>query len=110
MADTVGGAAPDISIDYEAIKTVATKLQAAHDDIAPRIAILAATVSGLLTQDGGLWMDQTSPTIQTAYTTFNTSAVNVVDAINGFYKMFTQFVIDIQGMDQQYSDGIKKGG
>ena len=96
----------DISIDYSIISAVATKLSNAALEIGPQITDLYKSVDGLLTQDGGLWMEQTSSAIQTVYTTFNTSAGNFVTNLTSFSKMFSDFVSNLQNMDTQYAQSI----
>jgi hypothetical protein len=93
-------ATPDIGINYDDITTAAGLLNtAANDTIAPELTTLYNSVHTLLQNGGGLYMIQTSPAIQTQYDQFNSSALQCVDAIRSFAKMFNDLVANLQSMD-----------
>ena len=96
----------DIDISYETIQTVAGLLNSAESNIAPQITNLHNQVDGLLQQDGGLWMSQTSPAIQAQYEQFNTAAVQCCTAITNFANMFSTLVTNLQSMDTSMAYSI----
>jgi uncharacterized protein YukE len=89
----------DIDLSYETIQATASTLTAAANNISPQITTLQSRVNGLLQPDGGFWMNQTAPAIQTQYNQFNSAATQCVQAINDFANMFNNFVQSMQSMD-----------
>jgi len=89
----------DIDLDYDTISSVAGVLTSAEANISPQISNLQTQVTGLLQQDGGLWMSQSSPQIQAQYNTFNSAAVQCCTAITNFASMFTTLVQNMTSMD-----------
>jgi len=86
-------ATPDIGINYDDITTASGLLTtAANDTIAPELTTLYNSVHNLLQNGGGLYMIQTSPAIQAQYEQFNSSALQCVEAIKSFAKMFSDLV------------------
>ena len=99
-------AGPNIKIDYTAIQTVAAKLSDAQVYISPRILDLYNSVNALLAQDGGFWMQQSSPALWSEYQTFNASATGIVNAIASFSDMFTKLSAGLSDMDGKLAANI----
>ncbi|MDT3440630.1 MULTISPECIES: hypothetical protein [unclassified Pseudofrankia] len=93
----------DISVNYEAAQLVAGSLNGAVENIVPQLVALQGAVNALLTSDGGLWMQKSSPVLAQNYQTFNTSATNAVTSINSFAAQFNGIVASLQTMDTQLS-------
>lgn len=100
----------DVEVDYQMIQSVATQLNNAVTTIVPQLTTLKTTVDGMLTQDGGLWMNSTSPALQAQYESFNTNLTNAVDSINQFATQFTQISNQVQQMDTQFATSINGNG
>src|SRR2546423_12844674 len=100
-------ATPDIGINYDDITTASGLLPtAASDTIAPELTTLYNSVHNLLQNGGGLYMIQTSPAIQAQYEQFNSSALQCVEAIKSFAKMFSDLVANLQSMDSKLAYNI----
>jgi uncharacterized protein YukE len=93
----------NINIDYESMKLASQELLGAQEIISPQITSLYTEVDALLTQDGGLWMKQTSPAFQESYQKLNTSAIAVVNAIQSFSDMFASLITNLSQMDGAYA-------
>jgi uncharacterized protein YukE len=96
----------DVDIDYGTIQTVSTALNNAVTNIVPELQSLQSQVDGLLSQDGGLWMNATSPALQNAYHTFNTSLTQAVNGITNFSQQFTGIAGQMKSMDSQMANSI----
>jgi hypothetical protein len=94
---------PNITIDYDRVNTVATALNAAVTETVPKLSSLQSAVTGLLTGDGGLWLQQSSPVISTQYQDFNTSVTAAVNNITSFAHQFNNIVSQLQAMDEAIS-------
>jgi ABC-type transporter Mla subunit MlaD len=94
---------PNISIDYERVNTVATALNAAVTETVPKLTSLQSAVTALLTSDGGLWLQQSSPVLSTQYTEFNTSITSAVNNITSFAQQFNNIVSQLEAMDTAIS-------
>lgn len=95
----------DISIDYEAATGVASLLNGAVTNIIPQLEGLRNDVTGLLTSDGGLWLQQSSPILRDSYQTFTTSVTEAVQSISSFAEQFNGIVTSLQQMDAQLTGG-----
>ena len=100
----------DVSLDYGTIDAVSTELKNAVANIVPQLQALQARVDGLLAKDGGLWLNATSPALQNAYHTFNTSLTNAVNSINDFATQFTGIAGQMKSMDSQMANQINNPG
>ena len=96
----------DVEIDYGTIQTVTGALNNAVTTIVPELQGLQSQVDGLLSQDGGLWMNATSPALQNAYHTFNTSLTQAVNGITNFAQQFTSIAGQMNNMDTQMANSI----
>ncbi len=94
---------PNITIDYERVNTVATSLNAAVTETVPKLSSLQSAVTSLLTSDGGLWLQQSSPVISTQYQDFNTSVTAAVNNIMSFAQQFNNIINQLQAMDEAIS-------
>nr|MDT0663792.1 hypothetical protein [Micromonospora sp. DSM 115978] len=94
---------PNISIDYERVNVVATALNGAVTETVPKLTSLQSAVTALLTSDGGLWLQQSSPVLSTQYTEFNTSITSAVNNITSFAQQFNNIVAQLEAMDTAIS-------
>jgi hypothetical protein len=72
-----------------------------NSTIVPELNQAQSDVTGLLAQGGGLYLVQTSPTLQDQYNQFNANIQQAVQSITGFAQTFTQIANGLQTMDQQ---------
>jgi uncharacterized protein YukE len=100
----------DVELDYGTIQTVSTTLNNAVATIVPELQQLQSQVDGLLSQDGGLWMNATSPALQNAYHTFNASLTQAVNGINNFSQQFTSIAGQMKNMDTSMANSINNPG
>ncbi|MBR7826956.1 hypothetical protein KDK95_11630 [Actinospica sp. MGRD01-02] len=101
---------PDIAIDYNQVQSVSGQLNTAvTSTIVPELNTLASAVNGLLQSSGGLYLQATSPTLEQAYTKFNTDLNNAVQGITSFAQQFTQIAGQLHQMDTQMASSIKSG-
>jgi len=100
----------DMKIDYTTILNVSGQLNAAEVNISPQLATLRTQVDGLLTQSGGLWMDQATPAFLDSYATFDSSATACCSAIGNFASIFSTFVANLQSMDFSLAKSISSPG
>jgi uncharacterized protein YukE len=96
----------DIKLDYGTIQTVSGKLNSAEQNISPQLADLHTSVDGLLGQDGGLWMNKTSPALQSTYEQFNTNIMLAMNSINNFADMFRGIATSTQQYDSDSANQI----
>jgi hypothetical protein len=101
-----GGQDFNINVEYDAISAAATALQIANADIGPRIVTLQGQVDTLLTPDGGMWMDFTSPAISEQYNNFNYQASQIVANMLSFGQLLNQLAQSLAGMDFQTASQI----
>jgi len=99
----------DVAIDYGTTQSVASALNGAVATIVPQLQSLQSQVNALLSQDGGLWMNATSPALQNAYATFNNSLTQAVNGINNFATQFNGIAGQMQSMDTQMASSITSG-
>jgi hypothetical protein len=97
----------DVAIDYATIQTVCGALNNAVTNIVPELTSLQTQVDGLLQQDGGLWLSQTSPALQTSYHTFSSSLTNPVNGITNFAQQFSSIGSQMKDMDTQMANSVK---
>ncbi|WBB62043.1 hypothetical protein O7599_05745 [Streptomyces sp. WMMC500] len=79
---------PDISADYQGIADTSHKMSQQCDIIVPAIYGLIGKVSNLL--DNGLYLEQASPALNTAYTEFSKSLQQAASAIQVYANLLTQ--------------------
>ncbi|WP_331737560.1 WXG100 family type VII secretion target [Streptomyces sp. NBC_00019] len=88
----------NVQLQYGQIDTVSTRLQHAVTTINPQLMDLKAAVDNLL--NDGLWLQQTSPAMQNAYTQFTGQLTSIVTKIEDFAKQFTAIKTQIDDMDR----------
>ncbi len=93
----------NITIDYDRVTAVSTELNAAVADTVPTLTSLQAAVTSLLTSDGGLWLQQSSPVLSQQYQDFNTSVTSAVQNITSFAQQFSNIISQLQAMDSALS-------
>jgi phage-related protein len=91
---------PNITVDYAKVDSVSANLNSVVANTLPRLTALQSAVTQLLTSDGGLWLQQSSPTLSTQYTEFNTSVSAAVQNITSFAQQFQNIVAQLRAMDQ----------
>ncbi|ONH33782.1 hypothetical protein [Pseudofrankia asymbiotica] len=89
----------NINVDYEQVNSVASLLNSAVTQTVPKLNGLKNEVTTLLTSDGGLWLQQSSPVLSRQYTDFNTSVTGAVNNITSFASQFNAIVTQLQTMD-----------
>jgi hypothetical protein len=99
---------PNITVDYEKVNTVSTALNTAVTTTVPRLTSLQNAVTQLLTSDGGLWLQKSSPTLSTQYTEFNSSVTAAVNNITSFAQQFQNIVAQLRAMDDAITSSSSK--
>jgi hypothetical protein len=89
----------DIALQYHTIMSVHDSLNTAYNNTVSQLNELRTKVDNLVTADGGLWMNQTSPVIQVVYDNFSSSAVMFVENFNNFAGMFQNLVTGMESSD-----------
>lgn len=98
--------AMDMDVTYDNITSVDTILNNAVATIVPQLTALQNQVQALLAPDGGLWLQQSSPALWSAYQQFNTSLTNGIQDINQFATQFNGIATSLQQMDTQLAQSI----
>ncbi|MBV2356451.1 hypothetical protein KUM39_19055 [Streptomyces sp. J2-1] len=98
----------NVQLDYKAVDEVSKQLNGAVDDVVPRLEVLRNSVDGLLSS--GLFLQQTSPAMQHAYSQFTVQLTQVVNKINDFAKQFMDIKQQIADMDATLSTQINESG
>jgi hypothetical protein len=96
----------DLALDYDTTLQVSGYLSTEAEYISPKLIALKSQIDGLLSQGGGLWMQQTTPALTTAYENFNTAAVGMVTALGSFSTLLGQLVTQISQNDQSIANQI----
>jgi uncharacterized protein YukE len=102
--------ADDIALSYQQIAGCCGALNNAVAQIVPELTQLQNQVHGLLSPEGGLWMDATSPALQHSYDQFNTSLTTAVHNITEFANQFNQISTQMKSMDSQMASSINSSG
>jgi uncharacterized protein YukE len=95
---------PDISVTYDEITTVSTKLTQVASETVPTLASLQTQVAALLDPSGGLWLTLSSPVLKDKYVSFNTSVTQAVNNIPQWAHQFQNIASSIHDLDQQIVD------
>jgi hypothetical protein len=90
---------PNVTVDYAKVNAVSSALNTAVNTTVPRLTALQAAVSQLLSSDGGLWLQQSSPTLSGQYTEFNNSVTSAVQNITSFAQQFQNIIAQLKAMD-----------
>ncbi|WP_326550851.1 WXG100 family type VII secretion target [Micromonospora sp. NBC_01813] len=93
----------EVNVDYALINTVAGRLTTEGAEIAGVLTNLQTSVSELLTSQGGLWLQQSSPVMSTQYTEFTTSLTKAVSNLESFASSFSMIAKNLSDMDQTLS-------
>ncbi|BCY15454.1 WXG100 family type VII secretion target [Actinoplanes sp. L3-i22] len=93
----------EVNVDYTAVNTVATRLTTEGGEIAAELGRLQTQVTELLTSQGGLWLQQSSPVMATQYTEFNTSLTKAINELNTFAQSFNMIAKNLSDMDTSLS-------
>jgi hypothetical protein len=99
-----------MALTYQQIQAVSTTLNNAVMQIVPELTALQAQVHTLLSPEGGLWMDATSPALQQSYDQFNTSLTIAVHNIDDFATEFNQIATQCRQMDSQMASAVSSQG
>jgi WXG100 family type VII secretion target len=92
-----------VNVDYGQVSTVAARLTSEGSDIAATLGTLQTHVSELLTGQGGLWLQQSSPVMASQYQEFNTSLTKAINELSTFATSFNQIANNLKDMDDQLS-------
>jgi phage-related protein len=90
---------PNITVDYDKVNSVSTELNQVVATTLPRLTSLQSAVTNLLTSDGGLWLQQSSPMLSSQYQEFNSSVSSAVQNITSFAQQFQNIVAQLRAMD-----------
>jgi hypothetical protein len=100
----------EVNVDYQQVNAVAAKLTSEGTDIAAELRTLQMTVTDLLTSQGGLWLQQSSPVMSSQYTEFNTSLTNAIGQLASFAASFNQIVQNLTDLDSGLAKPPPSGG
>jgi uncharacterized protein YukE len=100
----------DIALSYGQISGVSGALNNAVAEIVPQLTSLQNQVHTLLSPEGGLWMDATSPALTQSYDQFNTSLTSAVHNITEFANQFNQIATQMKNMDSQMAGSVNSSG
>jgi chromosome segregation ATPase len=98
----------EVQLEYEVIESTSSQLNNAVMNINPQLLDLKTKVDNLLTN--GLFLQQTSPALQTSYKNFTDMLLKMVTQINSFASQFMSIKTTIEQLDEQIAASIKKGG
>ncbi|WP_432827250.1 hypothetical protein [Dactylosporangium sp. CA-092794] len=90
----------NITVDYEKVNGVSANLNSVVASTLPRLTSLQTAVTTLLTSDGGLWLQTSSPTLSSQYQEFNSSVSAAVQNITSFAQQFQNIVAQLRAMDE----------
>lgn len=93
----------EVNVDYALINTVAGRLTSEGAEIAGVLTNLQTSVTELLTSQGGLWLQHSSPVMSTQYTEFTTSLTKAVSNLESFASSFSMIAKNLSEMDQTLS-------
>ncbi|MFI7079313.1 MULTISPECIES: WXG100 family type VII secretion target [unclassified Micromonospora] len=93
----------EVDVDYDRVHTVSGRLTTEGADIAQVLKTLNGSVTELLTSQGGLWMQQASPVMNSQYNEFTASLTKAVSNLESFAKSFAAIVKNLTDMDQTLS-------
>ena len=91
----------EVNVDYAQVNAVAARLTSEGGEIAQELGTLQTNVTELLTSQGGLWLQQSSPVMATQYTEFNASLTNAINQLSTFAQSFNMIAKNLQDMDTQ---------
>jgi WXG100 family type VII secretion target len=91
----------EVNVDYAQVNAVAARLTSEGGEIASELAALQNNVTELLTSQGGLWLQQSSPVMSTQYAEFNTSLTKAINELSTFAQSFNMIAKNLQDMDTQ---------
>lgn len=89
----------EVNVDYTAVNTVAGNLTSEGHEIALELGTLQTQVAELLTSQGGLWLQQSSPVMSTQYAEFNSSLTKAINELNTFAQSFNMIAKNLNDMD-----------
>ncbi|MFV2084164.1 WXG100 family type VII secretion target [Micromonospora sp. LOL_021] len=93
----------EVNVDYALVNTVAGRLTTEGAEIASVLKNLQVSVSELLTSQGGLWLQQASPVMDSQYTDFTESLTAAVNSLETFASSFSMIAKNLSDMDQALS-------
>ncbi|GAA4958036.1 WXG100 family type VII secretion target [Actinoplanes sp. NPDC023936] len=89
----------EVNVDYEAVKSVAARLTSEGSEISGELSTLQANVTELLTSQGGLWLQQSSPVMSAQYTEFNASLTKAIAQLDTFAQSFNMITKNLAELD-----------
>ena len=94
---------PDVNVDPAAVNAARTVMNQNKDSIVADLQGLLTAVQMLLTNNGGLWMKQASPVMNTEFTTFANQLRDAISNINNFAASFEATVNNLAQLDGGYA-------
>ncbi|MFE5332703.1 WXG100 family type VII secretion target [Embleya sp. NPDC056575] len=94
----------DIKVDYDEIRSAATRMGAKLTDISKELGDLEHQVATLL--HDGLVFEKASPALQEAYNTFSTQMKNSAGNIQAYAKNFTDIADSLSSSDTKLMGDI----
>lgn len=91
----------EVNVDYAQVNAVASRLTTEGGEIAQDLATLQTNVTDLLTSQGGLWLQQSSPVMSSQYQEFNASLTKAINELSTFAQSFNMIAKNLQDMDTQ---------
>jgi uncharacterized protein YukE len=89
----------EVNVDYAQVNAIAARLTSEGGDIAHQLGGLQTTVADLLTGQGGLWLQQSSPVMASQYTEFNASLTKAIGELSAFANSFNGIAKNLSDMD-----------
>lgn len=89
----------EVNVDYDQVSSVASRLKSEGAEIIQELKNLQANVTELLTSQGGLWLQQSSPVMSAQYTEFNQSLSNAITNLGTFGDSFNGIVDNLRELD-----------
>lgn len=99
----------DIEIDIQHVKQQCNAFVAKEKQVVSDLNGLRAQVSQLLSTKGGLYLRQSSPAFDAAYTKFNIDLTKACENIEQFTTGWIQLVDQLEKMDSDMASKIKTG-
>lgn len=94
---------PDVNVDPVAARNVIKVMNQHKDTIIADLDDLLTKVTALLTNDGGLWLKQSSPVMSVEFATFQKNLRDAIANIQNFGESFESTVKNLEELDLGYS-------
>lgn len=88
---------PDVNVDYEAMEAAAQRLSAGQEEITSQLSQLKSMVDDLV--DNGFVTDVASGSFHEAYTEFNSSITQAIEALDAMSRYLNSTVSTFRDAD-----------